>query len=252
MVNCHSPFHHFSDTTFLGTHSLSNIRPDVSLLPSHLQSWRCSNDKSHFDSNKFHWVICKIIVIWNVFWIGITPRSNRVNHTIRWHYILICINKFRHFCAYSETFVCQSICLLGSKAVLELVIRLCFMTQLYQKIKWAVSINIWSGLWKAQKLQISWGPVLLHKQFRNYVIRNQTNPNIPNLEIWRSDSYVENEDVVGAAPTGDAPTTSEWSTILSAAYIIGLMVLLHFDITKGVINGDTVEPLYNTVHYRRY
>ena len=25
---------------------------------------------------------------------------------------------------------------------------------------------------------------------------------------------VENEDVVGAAPTGDAPTTYEWSTIL--------------------------------------
>ena len=25
---------------------------------------------------------------------------------------------------------------------------------------------------------------------------------------------VENEAVVGAAPTGDAPTTSEWSTIL--------------------------------------
>ena len=25
---------------------------------------------------------------------------------------------------------------------------------------------------------------------------------------------VENEDVVGAAPTGDAPTTSEWSAIL--------------------------------------
>ena len=25
---------------------------------------------------------------------------------------------------------------------------------------------------------------------------------------------VENEDVVGAANTGDAPTTSEWSTIL--------------------------------------
>ena len=27
--------------------------------------------------------------------------------------------------------------------------------------------------------------------------------------------YVENEDVVGAAPTGDAPTTSELSTISS-------------------------------------
>ena len=26
--------------------------------------------------------------------------------------------------------------------------------------------------------------------------------------------WVENEDVVGAAPTGGAPTTSEWSTIL--------------------------------------
>ena len=25
--------------------------------------------------------------------------------------------------------------------------------------------------------------------------------------------YLENEDVVGAAPTGDAPATSEWSTI---------------------------------------
>ena len=31
------------------------------------------------------------------------------------------------------------------------------------------------------------------------------------IEAW---CLVENEDVVGAAPTGDAPTTSEWSTIL--------------------------------------
>ena len=30
---------------------------------------------------------------------------------------------------------------------------------------------------------------------------------------------VENEDVVGAAPTGDAPTTSEWSTILLPANV---------------------------------
>ena len=33
------------------------------------------------------------------------------------------------------------------------------------------------------------------------------NPLMPGVEI-------ENEDVVGAAPTGDAPSTSEWSTIL--------------------------------------
>ena len=30
---------------------------------------------------------------------------------------------------------------------------------------------------------------------------------------------VKNEDVVGAAPTGDAPTTSEWSTILLATKV---------------------------------
>ena len=29
---------------------------------------------------------------------------------------------------------------------------------------------------------------------------------------------VENEDVVGAVPTGDAPTTSVWSTILLPIY----------------------------------
>ena len=33
-------------------------------------------------------------------------------------------------------------------------------------------------------------------------------------EYLEARCWVENEDVVGAAPTGDAPTTSEWSTIL--------------------------------------
>ena len=31
---------------------------------------------------------------------------------------------------------------------------------------------------------------------------------------WSKGVSIENEDVVGAAPTNDAPTTSEWSTIL--------------------------------------
>ena len=31
---------------------------------------------------------------------------------------------------------------------------------------------------------------------------------------WSKGVSIENEDVVGAAPTSDAPTTSEWSTIL--------------------------------------
>ena len=33
-------------------------------------------------------------------------------------------------------------------------------------------------------------------------------------EYLEARRWVENEDVVGAAPTGDAPTTSEWSTIV--------------------------------------
>ena len=39
----------------------------------------------------------------------------------------------------------------------------------------------------------------------------------------------ENEDVVGAAPTGDAPTTYEWWTMLlpiKVSYIRGLTVAL--------------------------
>ena len=37
--------------------------------------------------------------------------------------------------------------------------------------------------------------------------------------------YMKNVDVVKAAPTGDAPTTSEWSTILLPTYIRGLMLV---------------------------
>ena len=46
---------------------------------------------------------------------------------------------------------------------------------------------------------------------------------------------VENEDVVGAAPTGDAPTTSEWLTILLPTKVrliletLRYLVLLSFD-----------------------
>ena len=38
---------------------------------------------------------------------------------------------------------------------------------------------------------------------------------LPNqIESIEARCWDENEDVVGAAPAGDAPTTSEWSTIL--------------------------------------
>ena len=39
---------------------------------------------------------------------------------------------------------------------------------------------------------------------------------------------VENEDVVGAAPTGDAPTTSEWSTILLPTKVHLILEILRY------------------------
>ena len=39
---------------------------------------------------------------------------------------------------------------------------------------------------------------------------------------------VENEDVVGAAPTGDAPTTSEWSTILLPTWVHLILEVLRY------------------------
>ena len=38
--------------------------------------------------------------------------------------------------------------------------------------------------------------------------------------------YVDNEDVVGAAPTGDAPTTSEWLTIVLPARVGRILEVL--------------------------
>ena len=39
---------------------------------------------------------------------------------------------------------------------------------------------------------------------------------------------VENEDVVGAAPTGEAPTTCEWSTILLPTKVRLILVTLRY------------------------
>ena len=49
---------------------------------------------------------------------------------------------------------------------------------------------------------------------------------------------VENEDVVGAAPTGDAPTTSEWSTILLPK------VQLILEVWQYIILHNVSETLY--------
>ena len=64
---------------------------------------------------------------------------------------------------------------------------------------------------------------------------------------------VENEDIVGAAPTDDAPTTSEWSTILlltkDASYIKGFTAYKHSvceTILTLLVNTTTVigKPIY--------
>ena len=56
---------------------------------------------------------------------------------------------------------------------------------------------------------------------------------------------VENEDVVGAAPIGDAPTTSEWSTILLPTkvrlvlrgFMVNLPWLIHFSLHANRLSG---------------
>ena len=47
-------------------------------------------------------------------------------------------------------------------------------------------------------------------------------------ESLEARSQVENEDVVGAASTGDAPTTSEWSTILLPTKVRLILEVLQY------------------------
>ena len=91
-------------------------------------------------------------------------------------------------------------------------------------------ILIWSVFSKPCMMPPEWH---LIEYFRKHGANKKTYRQIPNIRHTKSrnltDSrlvlqlafpnplkpgYVENEDVVGAAQTGDAPTTSEWSTIL--------------------------------------
>ena len=61
--------------------------------------------------------------------------------------------------------------------------------------------------------------IVLYMYRHNSNIRHIKSENLSDCLLvlqlpWVDWSQVENEDVVGAAPTGNAPTTSEWSTIL--------------------------------------
>ena len=48
------------------------------------------------------------------------------------------------------------------------------------------------------------------------------------VESLEARYQVEYEDVVGAAPTGDAPTTSEWSTILLPTKVHLILEILRY------------------------
>ena len=60
---------------------------------------------------------------------------------------------------------------------------------------------------------------------------------------------VENEDLVGAAPTGDAPTASKWSTILLPNKVrLMLEVLWYVQYCSGHVrfhNQETFSTYYN-------
>ena len=73
---------------------------------------------------------------------------------------------------------------------------------------------------------------------------------------------VDNEDVVGAAPTDDASTTSEWSTILlptkSAAYIRDLTGIQSISVVSIWINScswtsqRTPDPIWSWIGFNKY
>ena len=92
--------------------------------------------------------------------------------------------------------------------------------------------NSWHTLFQNLTLKIQgqghgWGKMLrshnqpsIHSMYRQVSnIRRTKSKHLKILVLsygclCRIPCWVENEDVVGAAPTGDAPITSEWSTIL--------------------------------------
>ena len=67
-------------------------------------------------------------------------------------------------------------------------------------------------------------PMLLYIVYTvKYLIKDARNPKfkcfssrpgVVSVQYIKAMCYAENEDVAGAAPRADAPTTSEWSTIL--------------------------------------
>ena len=73
-----------------------------------------------------------------------------------------------------------------------------------------------------------------------------SNPLKPGVK-WRN----ENEDAVGAAPTGDAPTTSEWSTILLPTMVWLILEILQYIETNAFSASLTAATKTNFQLSRR-
>ena len=63
---------------------------------------------------------------------------------------------------------------------------------------------------------------------------------------------VENEDVVGAAPTGDAPTTSEWSAILLPTNVRLILEVLRELLLSWITAGSLMLSTTSTVQQKDY
>ena len=65
--------------------------------------------------------------------------------------------------------------------------------------------------WRDTMKTLEWLKCIYRKL--SNIRRTKSRLEVAFAQSFKARCLVENEDVVGAAPIGDAPTTSEWSTI---------------------------------------
>ena len=134
-----------------------------------------------------------------------------------------------------------------------------------QCAKFMLLENVWaqgdiSSFW--ENWDVSWGlnEGLAWTSTIKSVILDTTNPKLKcfscclavvfaqSIEAW---CWVENEDVVGVAPTGDAPTTSEWATILLPTKVCLILEVWQYLVSKeefGYLNQWWASLLHTRVN----
>ena len=102
-------------------------------------------------------------------------------------------------------------CLLFLCCSIYIYINVCY----FLRIIWIFISTIKSLIYAHQISTLKWFSYCLAAVFTEYMYLE--------ARFW-----VENEDVVGAAPTADAPTTSEWSTVLLATKVRLILEVLRY------------------------